>query len=173
MSPAGAGAESWRADVERLRAAAPGHILFLCVANSARSQMAEGLARSLAPAGVVVSSAGSDPSRVNPYAVLALAEMGLDISGHRSKGTEEIAASVERGSLPPVDAVITLCAEEVCPVWLDDAVRAHWPHPDPAAADGTEAEVLDSFRAVRDALRSKLGALLGPDASTVAETRKG
>lgn len=164
----GAATAGWRADVERLRAAAPVHILFLCVANSARSQMAEGLARNLAPAGVVVSSAGSEPSRVNPHAVLALAEIGLDISLHRSKGTDEIAAAVERGSLPPVDAVITLCAEEVCPLWLKDAARAHWPHPDPAAAAGTESEVLDSFRAVRDALRAKLGALLGPDPSTVA-----
>lgn len=163
----------WSRDVERLRAAVPRHILFLCVANSARSQMAEGIARELAPAGVTISSAGSEPSRVNPHAIRALAEIGLDLAGHRSKGTDEIASAVERGELPPVDAVITLCAEEVCPVWLGGAARAHWPHPDPAAVVGTEADVVDSFRAVRDALRQKLGALLGPDPAAETETRKG
>jgi len=173
MSPRDADARSWRADVDRLRAAAPRHLVFLCVANSARSQMAEAIARSLAPEGLVVSSAGSEPSRVNPYAVRVLEEIGLDARDLRSKGTDEIAAAVDRAELPPVDAVITLCTEEVCPVWLGRTTRAHWPHPDPAATAGTEAGILDSFRAVRDALRVKLGALLDPDSTTAAETRKG
>ncbi len=106
-------------------AAAPRHVLFLCVANSARSQMAEGIARALAPEGVRVSSAGSEPTSLRPEAVEALREIGIDISGHRSKGMDE----VER----PVDAVVTLCAEEVCPAWLGPALRVHWGLPDPAA----------------------------------------
>ena len=143
--------ESWRAEAARLRAANPRHILFLCVANSARSQMAEGIARSLAPEDVKVSSAGSEPTTVRPQAVEALREIGIDVTGQRSKGVDD----VER----PVDAVITLCAEEVCPVWLEDATRLHWGLPDPAGVEGTEAEVLDAFRAVRDELHRRLRVL--------------
>jgi len=159
----------WLLEARLLRGRAPRHLLFLCVANSARSQMAEGIARSLAPAGVRVSSAGSEPSRVNPYAARALAEIGIDASAQRSKGTDEVAAEVERGEAPPVDAVITLCAEEVCPVWLHGAARVHWPHPDPAGASGTDAEIRASFREVRDALGRKLASLLEPAPSTPYE----
>ena len=143
--------ESWHAEAEWLRAAAPRHILFLCVANSARSQLAEGIARSLAPDGVRVSSAGSVPTAVRPQAVQVLEEIGIDISGQRSKGVGD----VER----PVDAVITLCGEEVCPVWLEAAHRLHWGLPDPAAVEGTEAEKLAAFRAVRDELTKRLRVL--------------
>jgi arsenate reductase len=146
----------WLVESRLLRALAPRHLLFLCVANSARSQMAEGIARILAPAGVHVSSAGSEPSRVNPFAIQALDEIGIDASSHRSEGTDDVAAGVERGETPPVDAVITLCAEEVCPVWLHDAARAHWPHPDPAGVSGSDEEILGSFRSVRDELFRKL-----------------
>ncbi|HSN15501.1 MAG TPA: arsenate reductase ArsC [Anaeromyxobacteraceae bacterium] len=141
----------WEQDAAELRASPPRHLLFLCVANSARSQMAEGIARALAPVSVKVSSAGSQPSTLNPLAVGALAEIGIDISGHRSKGIDEI---------PPgdVDAVITLCAEEVCPVWLGKARRYHWGLPDPAHAGETEAERLQAFREVRDELRRRLSA---------------
>jgi protein-tyrosine-phosphatase len=139
----------WQKEAEQLRAARPGHVLFLCVANSARSQMAEGIARALAPASVKISSAGSQPSRLNPLAVRALAEIGIDISGQVSKSVSDI---------PPddVDAVITLCAEEVCPVWLGQATRLHWGLPDPAHAGTTEAERLQAFRDVRDELRVRL-----------------
>ncbi len=140
---------AWEAEAEGLRKLAPRHILFLCVANSARSQMAEGIARSLAPAGVKVSSAGSSPSRVNPLAIRALDEIGIDIRGQRSKSVD---------SIPPdgVEAVITLCAEEVCPVFLGKARRVHWGLPDPAGAGGTEDEQLQAFRNVRDELRRRL-----------------
>jgi len=84
--------ENWKTEAAALRAMRPRHILFLCVANSARSQMAEGIARSLAPPGVTVSSAGSEPSCVRPQAIAALNEIGIDISGHRSKGMETIDA---------------------------------------------------------------------------------
>ena len=140
-------AGGWQEDVAGLRAARPSGILFLCVANSARSQMAEGIARSLAPTGVALFSAGSVPSSVHPLAVQALEEIGIDISSHSSKGTEAIPADA-------VDAVITLCAEEICPVWLSGALRLHWGLPDPAAAGGAKA--LAEFRLVRDELVQRL-----------------
>lgn len=143
----------WRTEAEGLRALEPGHVLFLCVANSARSQMAEGIARDLAPAGVRISSAGSAPASVRPSAVAALDEIGIDISGHYSKGIDEVAR--------PVDAVVTLCAEEVCPVWLGAAHRVHWGLPDPAAAVGTPEEQLDAYRDVRDELRRRLAVVFG------------
>jgi arsenate reductase len=145
----------WEADADAIRAARPRHVLFLCVANSARSQMAEGIARSLAPASVKVSSAGSAPSRLNPLAVRALAELGIDLSGQRSKHVDEV---------PPadVDVVVTLCAEEVCPVFPGRALRVHWGLPDPAAAGGGEGERLQAFRDVRDELRRRLGRVFGP-----------
>jgi arsenate reductase (thioredoxin) len=132
-----------------LRALRPRHILFLCVANSARSQMAEGIARSLAPRGVTVSSAGSELSSVRPQAVQVLKEIGVDISAHRSKGVETIDSST-------VDAVITLCAEEVCPAFLGKAHRLHWGLPDPAGKTGNEDRKLAAFRGVREELRRRL-----------------
>ncbi len=126
------------------------HVLFLCVANSARSQMAEGLARSMAPDGVAVSSAGSSPSQVRPEAMAALREVGLDISSQRSKGVDELDTST-------VDLVVTLCAEEVCPVYLDErAQRLHWGLPDPAAAPGDGEARIAAFRQVRDELTERL-----------------
>jgi len=145
---------SWQAEADELLRLAPRHVLFLCVANSARSQMAEGIARSLAPAGVTISSAGSAPSRLNPMAVRALAEIGLDISRQHSKSVDEI---------PPhgVEAVITLCAEEVCPVFLGKARRIHWGLPDPAGNGPTEEAQLQSFREVRDELCRRLAVVFG------------
>ncbi len=141
--------DTWEQEAEQIRRAQPRHVLFLCVANSARSQMAEGIARSLAPASVKVSSAGSRPSHLNPFAVKALAEIGIDISKHYSKSVDDI---------PPgdVDAVVTLCAEEVCPVFLGKALRVHWGLPDPAGAGTTDEEQLQAFRKVRDELRRRL-----------------
>ena len=144
----------WRTEAAELRAKRPRHILFLCVANSARSQMAEGIARSLAPQGVTVSSAGSAPAPVRPQAIQVLKEIGVDISGHRSKGVD----SIDAGS---VDAVITLCAEEVCPVFLGKAHRVHWGLPDLAVVTGSEKTHLDAFRSVRDELRRRLKVLFG------------
>jgi arsenate reductase len=126
-------------------------VLFLCVANSARSQMAEGLARRLAGERLRIQSAGSAPSRVNPLAVQALAEIGIDASDQRSKSVDEI----DHGA---VDTVITLCAEEVCPVYLGGARRLHWPLPDPAGHAEDETASREQFRAVRDELRRRLAA---------------
>lgn len=128
-------------------------LLFLCVANSARSQMAEGIARSLAGDRLLVQSAGSAPSRVNPLAIQALAEIGIDISGQNSKAV----AGIDKKT---VGTVITLCAEEVCPVFLGQAERIHWPLPDPAGHDEPEAAQLERFRQVRDELRTRIASFL-------------
>jgi thioredoxin type arsenate reductase len=128
-------------------------ILFLCVANSARSQIAEGIARSIVPAGTRVWSAGSRPTSVRPEAVAVLKEIGVDISQHRSKAVAEIPAA-------EVDTVITLCGEQECPLFLGKATRLHWGLPDPAAVTGSEQERLNAFRQTRDELRRSIEALL-------------
>ena len=127
-------------------------LLFLCVANSARSQMAEGLARHLLGPAVRVQSAGSTPSRVNPLAIEVMREIGIDLTGHAAKSVDTIDPAT-------VDTVITLCAEEVCPVFLGKARRLHWGLPDPAAVAGDEAERLAAFRVTRDELRRRIAAL--------------
>jgi arsenate reductase len=153
----------WLVEAAVLRALAPRGVLFLCVANSARSQLAEGVARSLAAPGVTVWSAGSQPTRVRPEAIAALAEIGIDISAHRSKAVSEIPAD-------QVDTVITLCGEEECPVFLGRARRLHWGLPDPAAVGGSEADRADAFRRTRDELRRRLGAVFEPDAPSGAQS---
>ena len=131
----------------------PIRILFLCVANSARSQMGEGLARQMFP-GFPIQSAGSRPSHVNPYAIQVLAELGIDASTHSSKSVQGIDPAT-------VDLVITLCAEEVCPLFLGKAERLHWPIPDPASDDPslTPEQMRERFRAGRDEIRRRLEAL--------------
>jgi len=128
-----------------------GSILFLCVANSARSQMAEGLARMILGDRVRVMSAGSEPSQVNPYAIEVMREIGIDLTTHRSKSVHTIDPAT-------VGTVITLCAEEVCPAFLGRARRLHWPIPDPASRDVTvpREEMLARFRSARDAIRERL-----------------
>jgi arsenate reductase len=129
-------------------------ILFLCVANSARSQMAEGLARQMFGSGTAVLSAGSEPSGVNSYAVEAMAELGIDISSQRSKAVDEI-------DVGAVDLVVTLCAEEVCPVLPGRVRRLHWPIPDPASKDTSISpdSMRERFRTARDQIKSRLGTL--------------
>ncbi|MBP6633684.1 MAG: VOC family protein [Kofleriaceae bacterium] len=129
-------------------------VLFLCVANSARSQMAEGLARQLLGPAVTVQSAGSAPSRVNPWAIDVMAELGIDLTTHHSKSV----ADVDPDS---VDLVITLCAEEVCPAFLGKATRMHWPLLDPDRKHEvlTDDERRAHFRTTRDQLRARLTVL--------------
>lgn len=131
----------------------PQSILFLCVANSARSQMAEGLARRVLGPGVRVQSAGSKPSTVNPYAVEAMREIGIDITSHTSKSADTIDPA-------SIDTVITLCAEEACPVFLGKVHRLHWPIEDAASTDPslTREQMLVRFRKARDEIRAKLEA---------------
>ena len=129
-------------------------ILFLCVANSARSQMAEGLARECLGDQAQVLSAGSQPSRVNPYAIEAMREVGIDISGHRSKSVLEIDTA-------QLDLVVTLCTDEVCPVLPGGTRRLHWPIPDPASSDPalSPEELRQRFRSARDQIRARLDIL--------------
>jgi len=124
-------------------------MLFLCVANSARSQMAEGLARLVLGDRARVQSAGSRPTRVNPHAIAVMQELGVDLTAHRSKSVDDIDPET-------VDLVITLCAEEVCPVYPGRIERLHWPFPDPAGIDGPEVEQRAAFRRVRDQIRTRL-----------------
>jgi arsenate reductase len=126
-------------------------ILFLCVANSARSQLAEGLGRMIFGTRVPVQSAGSEPSQVNPYAVEVMREIGVDIGTQRSKSVQTIDPAT-------VGTVITLCAEEVCPVFLGKARRLHWPIPDPASKDPSlpREEMLARFRTARDSIKERL-----------------
>lgn len=142
----------WLIEAGIMRAMGLRGFLFLCVANSARSQIAEGVARKLAPESVQVWSAGSRPTSVRPEAVAVLQEVGIDIRHHRSKHVSEIDPTL-------VDAVITLCAEEECPVFLGDALRVHWEMPDPARAEGSAEERLKAFRTVRDELHHRLSVL--------------
>jgi len=126
-------------------------ILFMCVANSARSQMAEGLGRMIFGDRVAVQSAGSEPSTVNPYAIEVMRELGVDLSTHHSKSVLAIDPAT-------VGTVITLCAEEVCPVFLGKATRHHWPVADPASKHSTlsREEMLARFRTARDSIRAKI-----------------
>lgn len=126
------------------------NILFLCVANSARSQMAEGLARAMLPATITVQSAGSAPSALNPFAVQVMKESGIDISHHTSKSVGAIDKT-------KIDLVITLCAEEVCPFFPGAVRRLHWGMPDPASKEPLPDDVmLARFRTARDAIKLKL-----------------
>ncbi len=126
-------------------------VLILCTGNSARSQMAEGLLRHMAGEKFEVESAGTIASFVRPQAIAAMAEIGIDISGHRSKCLD-----VFLGEL--FDFVITVCdnAAENCPVFPGKATRIHWSFDDPAEATGSDAEQLAVFRRVRDEIEDKL-----------------
>ena len=129
-------------------------ILFLCVANSARSQLAHGIAGKRFGERVRVQSAGSKPSRVNPFAIEVAREVDIDLGGHTSKSVDTIDAT-------SVDTVITLCAEEVCPVFLGHVRRLHWPIPDPASDDPSLSrdDMLERFRRARDELTTRIDAL--------------
>ena len=127
------------------------NVLILCTGNSARSQMAEGLLRHIAGESLDVFSAGSKPSVVNPFAIQAMAQRGIDISQHRSKHLNEFLQQ-------PFDYVITVCdnAAETCPVFPGKGQRIHWSFPDPAAAQGSGEILLASFEKVRDDLEMAL-----------------
>jgi arsenate reductase len=125
-------------------------VLFLCVGNSCRSQMAEGLLRNMRP-DMDVMSAGSNPCYVNPNATKVMAELGIDISNQRSKHFEEFTGQ-------DFDYVIALCAEaadRICPVFPGTArSMIHWSYPDPIGAEGNEDEVLAVYRKVRDDIKT-------------------
>jgi phosphate transport system protein len=134
--------------------AKPHGVLFLCVHNTARSQMAEGWALKLFPVGVRIWSGGSQPAdRVDPRAVLVMQEVGIDISAARPKAIPEI-------PIGDVDTVITLCAEEICPYLPYEVYTESWGLPDPTAASGNDERALAQFREVRDAIRDKIEAFM-------------
>jgi len=126
-------------------------ILILCTGNSARSQMAEGLMRHEMRGAAEVFSAGTRPSNVRPEAIAVMAELGIDLSGHRSKSVDEFAGQ-------EFDYVITVCdnANEACPVFPGRTKRLHWPFEDPAGVVGSEQERRAAFRGVRDKIRTKI-----------------
>jgi arsenate reductase (thioredoxin) len=153
----GSGADvppEWLLEAAVLRELGPRGLLFLCVANSARSQIGEGVARLLAPADVRIQSAGSHPTGLRPEAARVLSELGIDPAAHWSKNVSEIDPET-------VDTVITLCGEEECPLFLGQARRLHWGLPDPAAIQGNEETRLDAFRQTRDELRRRIGVVFG------------
>ncbi len=130
------------------------NVLFLCVANSARSPMAEGLAKQLLGERVRIQSAGSEPSGINPLATAVMRELGIDISNYTSKSVDDV-------SVDGVNLVVTLCADEVCPVFLGNVRRLHWPIQDPDRSHEalTEEQRLDHFRVARDQIRKRLEVL--------------
>ena len=125
------------------------NILFLCVGNSARSQIAEGLAREILGKNHVIESAGSIPTgKINPNAVWTMNEIGIDISSQYSKSTEDL----EKSFMDNLDFVITLCAEEVCPILNNNAKKIHWMNEDPANVNFSDAQSKAAFIKVRDNL---------------------
>lgn len=125
-------------------------ILFVCSFNSARSQMAEGLARALVREGVEVASAGTHATRVSPFALEALQDRGIDASGQYSKSLEQVSGEF--------DYVITLCdeADRECPHLPARRERLHWPYPDPARTPGGEEAIRRAFFETRDAIEARL-----------------
>jgi arsenate reductase len=130
-------------------------ILVLCTGNSARSQMGEGLFRHEGSGGYEVFSAGTKPSSVRPEAIAVMREIGIDISGHRSKSVGEFAGQ-------SFDCVVTVCdkARDNCPVFPGGTVRLHWSFEDPAAVEGSETEQLAAFRRIRDQIQERVKAFL-------------
>jgi arsenate reductase (thioredoxin) len=130
-------------------------VLILCTGNSARSQMAEGLLRYDAGDRFEVASAGTRPSHVRPEAIEVMQEIGIDISGHRSKSVDEFAAR-------DFDYVLTVCenARETCPIYPGHGNRLHHSFEDPAAAEGSQEMKLAAFRKVRDQIRQYLRIVL-------------
>jgi arsenate reductase len=138
----------------------PKKILVLCTGNSARSQMAEGLLRHEAGDRFDVFSAGTKPSHVRPEAIAAMNDIGIDISGHRSKSVNEFVGQ-------DLDYIITVCnsAKETCPIFPGTAKRLHWPFDDPAAVEGPDSVRLSAFRKIRDQIHGRIMVFLNGDES--------
>lgn len=130
-------------------------IMFLCTANSCRSQMAEGFAHEYSHGAVEVHSAGLMAAGVHRRAIAVMKEIGIDISGQHSK-------AIRHDLLQQMDVVITLCAhaEETCPRTPPEIKRLHWPIRDPVGASGTEEFIMNDFRRARDEIGDKIRAFL-------------
>jgi arsenate reductase len=135
-------------------------LLVLCTGNSARSQMAEGLLRHQGADRFEVYSAGTKPSRVRAEAIRAMEEIGIDISGHRSKSVDEFVGQ-------DLDVVITVCnhAQETCPIFPGTVKRLHWPFDDPAAVTGADEVREAAFRKIRDQIHGRIMVFLDSDES--------
>ena len=133
-------------------------VLFLCTHNSARSQMAEGLLRDLAGDRFEALSAGTEVTRVNPFAADVMRELGIDLSGHRSKSIDEFEGET-------IDYLITVCdsAKEACPYFAGAKNRIHWSFPDPSAATGSDDEKRAVFREIRDQIATKVAEFVEKD----------
>jgi arsenate reductase len=132
--------------------APPRGVLFLCLHNSSRSQMAEAFARAQAPEGTEVWSAGTEPREVHPMAQTVMQEIGLDLSAHRSKNVTEI-------PLDRADTVVLVCGEQEasCPRLQASVRKVHWPLPDPTVVP--EPERLEAFRRIRDEIKWRMSSL--------------
>jgi arsenate reductase len=130
-------------------------VLFVCTHNSARSQMAEGFLRAYGGDRFEAASAGTETRGVHPFAIQAMAEVGIDIGAHESK-------TIDRYLAEPFDVVITVCddAAETCPVFPNAAERRHWSFPDPSAVVGDEETQFAVYAEVRDAIRERIEAEL-------------
>lgn len=144
------------------------NVLFLCTGNSARSILAEALLNRLGSGRFAAFSAGSMPKgEVNPHALHLLSALNHDISGFRSKAWDEFAAP----GAPKLDFVFTVCdnaAGEVCPIWPGQPMTAHWGIPDPAAVEGTEAEIAVAFTEAYCQLKNRIEAFVNLPLSTLS-----
>jgi N-acetylglutamate synthase-like GNAT family acetyltransferase/protein-tyrosine-phosphatase len=140
---------NWELEADALHSSGARHALILSRSNAARGQIAEGIARALAPRQVRISSAGASRGRVDPLAVRVLAELSVDVSDQHSKALDEVDAS-------DAQAILVLSEEDPTPQALRGVLRVHWPMPDPAAGGGSEEEKIARYRAVRNELRRRL-----------------
>ncbi len=132
------------------------HVLFVCTENACRSQLAEAWLKHLGKGRVTASSAGTRPGSVNPMTLAAMEEVGIDMTGHRSKAIDEV-------DLETVTHVVTVCggAEEACPTFSGNVARLHWPIPDPKELTREFPTLVnDGFRAIRDNIRDRVTMLL-------------
>lgn len=133
-------------------------VLFLCVHNSARSQMAEAFLKELGKGRFEVESAGLEPGKLNPYVIRAMAEASIDISGNPVKSVFDLRAAGKT-----YDVVVTVCSKEAaerCPIFPGLAERHHWPFDDPSSFSGTDDEIMARVRKVRDEIRSAVSAFI-------------
>lgn len=131
-----------------------GKVLFVCIHNSARSQMAEAFFNSLCGKEIKAESAGLEPGNLNPYVVKVMAEEGIDISGNKTKSVFDF---MNQGRT--FDYVVTVCnteAAERCPIFPGDTIRKHWSFPDPSSRAGTDEEKLSFTRDVRDMIKKQI-----------------
>ena len=143
-------------------------VLFLCVHNSARSQMAEAFLKKYGGDRFAVESAGLEPGNLNPYAVRAMAEVGIDISGNATKSVFDLS---RRGNVYQV--VITVCskdAAERCPVFPGLVERRHWPFDDPSAFSGGDEEIMKNVRIVRDQIESAVRSFIADEDGRVSSS---